>query len=114
MKNIPDQGFEQTSIGNFCISAFLAHTGIRGDEDTLLILNPSFSEDFNDFNENIHILYKFGKLANRQFVSWQDALVDLDHFNKTGEFLVLQKWSSPILWKGEIIICSPNKRIEKM
>lgn len=112
MENIPNQGFEKTSNGNFTISAIFAHSGIVGDEDTLFMIDPKLNEDFNDFHENIKILYEFGKMVGKQFVSWQDALVDLDYFNQTGEVLVLQRWMNPILWKGEIVYCSPNKRIQ--
>ena len=111
MKNIPDTGFEQILSGNFIVSAILAHTGIVGDEDTLLMIDPSLSKEFNDFVENEKILYKFGKMVGKQFVSWRLCLVDYDHFSQVGQIRLLDMWSDPFLWKGETIFCSPHKRI---
>ena len=111
MKNIPDAGFEQALSGNFTVPAILAHSGIRGDEDELLILDPDLIKEFCDFRENTSILYEFAKMTERRFVSWQNALVDLN-FNGTGQVVVLQQWMNPIPWTREIIRCSPNKRIE--
>lgn len=111
MKNIPDKWFEQRSEANFCVVAILAHSGIVGDEDDLLVFDPKLSQEFSDFGENIHLLYEFAKMRGKRFVSWQEALVDLN-FNQTGEVMVLQKWCNPIPWDREIVYCSPNKRIE--
>ncbi len=109
--NIPEVGFEHAVSGNFTVPAILAHSGIRGEEDTLLILDPAILNDFPNFQENTIILYEFGKMAGKQFVSWQDALVDLN-YQGTEKTFVLQQWMKPIPWTREIICCTPNKRIE--
>lgn len=111
MKNIPDAGFEQALSGNFSIPAILAHSGIRGDEDILFILDPNLIEEFCDFEENTKILYQFSKMTGKRFASWQEALVDLN-FNGTEQAVVMQRWMNPLPWTREIIHCSPNKRIE--
>lgn len=116
MKNIPDQGFEKAANGNFVISAILAHSGIVGDDDVLLMIDPNICKDFDDYCENIKILYEFGKIfgakTGKGFVTWLDVLVDLDHLNQTGEVIILPKWKNLFLWEGGIVYCSPNKRIE--
>ncbi len=63
--NIPDVGFEHAVSGNFTVPAILAHSGIRGEEDTLLILDPALLNDFPNFQENTIILYNFGKMAGK-------------------------------------------------
>lgn len=112
MKNIPDGNYEQAFRGNFNVAAIIAHSGIVGDEDDLLVLNPKLSQEFDDFRENTNILYEFAKMRGKRFASWKNVLVDLN-FKQTGKVMVLQAWCNPAPWKREIVYCSPNRRIEK-
>jgi len=110
MKHTTDDGFDQASSGNFTEAAILAHSGIVGEEDELFMLNPKVSQDFNDFDEKIKILYQFAKTRGK-FVSWRNALVNLD-FNQTGQIVILPQWLNPEPWKGVVHYCFPNKGIE--
>ena len=117
INNIPDTGFEEVDKGNFNFIGIRAHSGFRGDKDDLLILNPSVSQEINDFGACIKILYELGKVYGRSFVSWQEVLIDADHY-QNGKLLVLQRHFSPCIWdnhqnswQGEVILCTPNDKL---
>jgi hypothetical protein len=117
MQNIPDTGFDEASKGNFNFIGIRAHTGIVRGNDDLLVLDPEISQKVNDFDVCIEILYELAKLRGKDFVGWQEVLIDSDCY-QAGKLVFLQRHQSPhtwdnrkYSWQGETILCSPNDRL---
>lgn len=117
MNGIPDTGFEEADKGNFNFVGIRAYSGVRNDKDDLLILNPEVSQQINDFRICIQILYQLAKLRGRNFVSWNEVLIDADQY-QLERVVFLQRHFSPntwdnhlYSWQGEIVICSPNDEL---
>ncbi len=101
--------FEKSKGGNFTEVAIVAHSGIVGDDDRIIIFNSRVDLPLN-FDTKVKILYEFGKLLDIPMISFQEAIVDLN-FNQTGKILYCQKHFEPNIWNGEIIYCSPNDKL---
>ena len=110
MKNIPDTGFNEATQGSFNFIGIIAHSGIVGDSNDLLLLDPEISQKLNDFDVCVEILYQLGKLTGKNFSSWQEALIDSGCYQK-GQLMILQRHFSPVVWKDKTILCSPNDKL---
>lgn len=110
MQNIPSTGFDEASKGNFNFIGIIAHSGIAGDSDDLLLLDPEISQKLNDFDVCVEILYQLGKLTGKRFCSWQEALIDSEYYQNS-QLIILQRHLSPKTWKGKTILCSPNDKL---
>ncbi len=85
------------------------HTGIRGDKDDLLVLDPKIAQSLS-YEQGIEALIQFGKLTGKDFGSFQKVQVDLN-FNQTGKLMILQEYYNPRSCEGEVIHCSPNDKL---
>jgi len=110
LENIPDTGFDEATQGSFNFIGIFAHTGIVGDSDDLLLLDPEISQKLNEYDVCLEILYQFGKLTGKGFVSSQEALIDSDYY-QNGQLMILRKFFSPRIWIGKTIFCSPNDKL---
>ena len=110
MENIPYTGFDEADQGCFNIMGIIGHSGIVGDSDYLLLLDPEISQKLNDFDVCYQILYQLGKLTGKGFGSGYEALIDSDYYLK-GQIMILQRHFSPVIWTGETILCSPNDKL---
>ena len=106
----PGCGFDQALGGNFIEPAILANTGIVGDQGELFMLDRDSSSKFKGYEEKRDVLLLFGKECGR-FVSWQDVLANPD-FDQADQIMILPKWNNPLLWKGTVHFCKPNKQLE--
>lgn len=84
-------------------------TGIRGDKDDLLVLDPKIAQSLS-YEQSIEALIQFGKLTGKDFASFQKVQVDLN-FNQTGKLMILQEYYNPYPCEGEVIHCSPNDKL---